>query len=164
MRFSVGKAVIFAVGAAVGAAVSGVYFKRRYEKIAQEDNEARRKRAREKADDNTAEKTEHEEYSDVIKDNGYDTKGDKKMDKPCIISPDEFGENEDYETTSLTYYADGVLTDEADQPMTKEEIQEFVGFKALRSFGEYEDDSVFVRNDVEETYYEILKDSRRYGE
>lgn len=37
-----------------------------------------------------------------------------------------------------------------------------IGDDALGHFGEYEDDSVFVRNDEEQTDYEILLDGRNY--
>ena len=62
------------------------------------------------------------------------------MSEPYVISPDEFSENNEYETESLTYYSDGVLTDEYDNPI--EDIERLVGSDALTHFGEYEDDSV----------------------
>ena len=65
-----------------------------------------------------------------------------------------------YETESLTYYSDGVLTDEYDNPI--EDIERLVGSDALTHFGEYEDDSVFVRNDDLKTDFEILKDYAKY--
>ena len=45
-----------------------------------------------------------------------------------------------------------------------DEIEELIGKDSLNHFGEYEDDSVFVRNDRLRTDYEILADSRPYGE
>ena len=39
---------------------------------------------------------------------------------------------------------------------------EIVGLDSLTHFGEYEDDSVFVRNDVMKCDYEILLDHRNY--
>jgi len=83
-------------------------------------------------------------------------------DKPYVISPDEFGEFDDYETISLTYYADQVLADEDDELV--EDIEETVGFESLNAFGEYEDDSVFVRNDRLKCDYEILLDQRKYSD
>ncbi len=83
-------------------------------------------------------------------------------DKPYVISPDEFGEFDDYETISLTYYADQVLADEDDELV--EDIEETVGFESLNTFGQYEDDSVFVRNDRLKCDYEILLDQRKYSD
>lgn len=84
------------------------------------------------------------------------------QDKPYVISPDEFGEFDDYGTISLTYYADGILTDDADEPI--EDVEGVVGAESLNHFGDYEDDSVFVRNDRLKSDYEILLDQRRYSD
>ena len=81
-------------------------------------------------------------------------------EKPYVISPDEFGEFEDYEKISLIYYNDGVLTDENNEIV--DDINEIVGEDSLKHFGEYEEDSVFVRNDKLKCDYEILYDLRKY--
>lgn len=96
------------------------------------------------------------EYSNTTKKGGAST-----MDKPkpYVISPEEFGEN-DYETVSLTFYADKILTDSDDVPV--EDIDNVVGHDSLTHFGEYEDDSVFVRNDYLKQDFEILLDHREY--
>ena len=77
-----------------------------------------------------------------------------------MIPPDEFGELDEYETIDLVYYADKVLTDDDDQLV--EDINNVVGFSSLESFGVYEDDAVFVRNDRLKCDYEILLDQRNY--
>ena len=84
------------------------------------------------------------------------------MDKPYDISPDEFGEFDDYEKISLTYYKDQILADDGDEPI--EDIDEVVGSESLNCFGEYEDDAVFVRNDRLKCDYEILLDHRKYSD
>ena len=81
---------------------------------------------------------------------------------PYVISPEAFGDKDDYETISLTYYSDGVLTDDADNII--EDVNDTVGEESLKSFGEYEDDSVFVRNDRLKCDYEILLDTRKYSD
>lgn len=83
-------------------------------------------------------------------------------DKPYVISPEDFGEYEDYETISLTYYKDKVLTDELNEIV--EDIEETVGEESLNHFGEYEDDSVFVRNDSKRCDYEILLVDQFYSD
>ena len=37
---------------------------------------------------------------------------------PYVITPEQFGEYDEYGTKTLTYYADNVLTDEIDNPIT----------------------------------------------
>jgi hypothetical protein len=79
---------------------------------------------------------------------------------PYVISPDEFGEIDEYATETLYYYQDKVLADDQDNII--EDADNVIGVGSLNHFGEYEDDSVFVRNDREETDYEILLDPREY--
>ena len=79
-----------------------------------------------------------------------------------MIPPEQFGDDEEYEQISLTYYADGVLADENDEVI--EDVEDAVGIDPLNHFGEYEDDSVFVRNDARKCDYEILLDQRTYSE
>ena len=76
-----------------------------------------------------------------------------------VIPPESFGEI-GYETESLTYYADKVLVDEIGNVI--KDIDNTVGINSLETFGEYEDDSVFVRNDILKKDYEILLDYRTY--
>ena len=83
------------------------------------------------------------------------------LDEPYVIKPEVFGE-EDYEEVSLTHYADGVLCDEQDNPI--EDVDGLVGADYAEHFGEYEDDSVFVRNDRLKIDFEILADQRNYSD
>lgn len=87
-------------------------------------------------------------------------KEEEKVEKPYVISPDEFGEIDEYETISLTLYSDGVLAD--DQGNAIDDVEETVGKDSLNHFGEYEEDSVFVRNDERRCDYEILADDLTY--
>ena len=81
------------------------------------------------------------------------------MNEPYVISPDDFNEL-GYNTKTLTYWEDGIVTDNEDNIVG--DYEEHIGDDALGHFGEYEDDSVFVRNDEEQTDYEILLDGRNY--
>jgi hypothetical protein len=85
------------------------------------------------------------------------------VQKPEVITPAEFGEF-GYPTSSLTYYADGVLEDEYFDVIPYEDIDNMIGLESLTHFGEFEDDSVFVRNDRLETDFEILRDPRNYSD
>ena len=81
---------------------------------------------------------------------------------PYVISPYDFGEIDEYHKIELTYYADGTLEDE-DYNIV-EDVEELLGPKALTTFGEYEDDAVFVRNEHLGTDFQVLKDYRTYEE
>lgn len=114
------------------------------------------------------------EYAKILSESGYTNYADRQdkkekkgvepveYERPYVISPDEFGEKDGYENVTLTYYADGVLTDYFDNVISN--IDEVVGFDSLDHFGEYEDDAVFVRNEKMETDYEILRDLRDFNE
>lgn len=113
---------------------------------------------------------EVKEYEDVITRHNYtsysnninEKGGDVMTDRPYIIPPEDFGDYPDYETISLTYYNDKVLTDEYNEIV--DDIDDLIGEDSLNHFGEYEDDSVFVRNDALKVDYEILLDSANYSD
>lgn len=144
--------VIFAFGAAIGSIMTRTHIKKKYERIIQEEIDSVKEvfSKRKTADsEKSYEQPNEEEMIRPVMDN-----------KPYVIPPEHFGEMDDYEKISLTYYADGILTNENDEPI--EDIESTVGTDSLNHFGEYEDDSVFVRNDVLGCDYEILLDQRRY--
>ena len=178
----------FIAGVGVGSVCTWQLLKRKYEQIAQEEIDsvkaayAARKNV-EKAGKSLLEglqdglkKNEAQEnedlkkYKSIIQKEGYtnysrnveEKKGDPFVEKPYVISPEEFGEFEEYEKISLTYYADQVLTDENNEEV--DDVEEIVGEESLTHFGEYEDDSVFVRNDRLKCDYEILLDQRNYSD
>lgn len=104
------------------------------------------------------------DYSAMIKEEELETDQTEEdaAPEPYVIPPEEFGEKEGFETTSLIYYADHILADEEGEPV--DDIEKTVGLDSLLHFGEYEDDSVFVRNDFLKCDYEILRDERKYAD
>lgn len=181
--------VMFVLGAAVGSIVTWQYTRKKYEQIAQEEIDSVKEifSRRELATDveitapepQTAkvgkpeEKPDITEYAARLEREGYTnysnvSAGEKKEEqeamemKPYVISPEEFGEFEDYERISLSYYADQILADEDDEKV--EDVDNVVGLESLTHFGEFEDDSVFVRNDRLKCDYEILLDQRTYSD
>ena len=108
-------------------------------------------------------KDENDSYDSKLKGHGYVNYSDvKDIYKPYVIRPEEFGEIEEYECISLTYYHDKVLAD-GDDVMIKD-VEDLIGSESLSHFGKYEDDSVFVRNDRIKCDFEILLDDRKYSE
>ncbi len=176
--------VMFAMGTAVGSVITWHCVKKKYEQIAQEEIDSVKAVFMKKDPDMevTVSETPHQaeprkveekpsisEYAALLKNEGYTNysgTGKEEQtsmnDKPYVISPEEFGEYEEYEKISLTYYGDQVLADENDELV--EDVEGAVGFESLTHFGEYEDDSVFVRNDRLKCDYEILLDQRTYSD
>lgn len=175
--------VIFAIGAALGSIATWKFAKTKYEKIANEEIESvketfskKQKKEEESTDkmesDDKSKEKEYEEMKkrydkchDIIDERGYlfVERQDGTIPKPpYVISPEEFDTLDDYGTETLTYYADGVLTDDFDNPI--EDVEAMVGVESLTHFGEYEDDSVFVRNERHRIDYEILADERNFSE
>lgn len=109
---------------------------------------------------------ENEEEIDEDDESNYIVNVDNDIEvvTPYIITPDQFAEYNEYGTKTLTYYADNVLTDEIDNPITSEEMVTMIGPDALDHFGEYEDDSVYIRDEMNEMDYEILKSEKKFSE
>ena len=187
MNNTLSKILIFAAGAAFGSAVTWKYIMSKYEVVS--DYEPENEEPIEEEVE-TVEETEEPitvakpkdkpdifEYARKLQDMEYtnysnvenNTEGVTKnvikhneIKEPYVISPAEFGTEDGYDTISLNYYADGVLADDMDDVV--DDIDGTVGYDALTRFGEYEDDSVFVRNEALQVDYEILLDLRMYSE
>ena len=195
--------LMFAVGAAVGSAVTWKIVKTKYDRLIQEEIDSVKEVFADKygRDDETSkdeipeeedeedEQSEHDVHQinwDELEDldeeedyvptradmyeytrlahNYHDEKGGAHEVKkePYVIAPYDYGELDGYSTIELTYYMDGILEDDEYHIVTN--ADELIGTKALNTFGEYEDDAVFVRNDYLRTDFQILKDYRTYDE
>lgn len=81
------------------------------------------------------------------------------------ITPEEFGENEDYEKITLTKYADNKVVEwGTSMPIDVSTLTDILGNDAFDKIGEYEDDVAYICNDNHKTYYELLVDIRPYSE
>lgn len=187
------KFILFTLGVALGSATTWQYVKKKYEQIAQEEIDSVKNAFLNRENDieheeneevniqiqpkQSKEKPNITEYAAKLQELGYTNYSDMKsvrdddkeeekksmiVDKPYVISPEEFGDFDDYERISLIYYSDQVLADDDDKLV--EDVEDVIGFEALNSFGEYEDDSVFVRNDRLKCDYEILLDQRKFSD
>ena len=127
---------------------------------------------------NTERRSKLQAYNALIRETHYDHRSPKErleedpdepppgdnVTKPYSISPEDFDTLDNYDVVIFTYYADDVLVDEDNEPLTVDEIIWSVGADFASHFGEYEDDSVHIRNDMRQIDYEILRDLRKYGD
>ena len=183
------KALIFVAGACVGSVVTWNLVEKKYKQIAQEEIDSvkealgyfdlgeKEDRPEPEDEDNEEERFDHdaesakEELAHICKEQGYDYNGISKKEgeeemaenRPYVISPEEFDEN-GYKTKTLFYYNDDVVTDDRGKVLSENSIEKLIGKESLTTFGQYESDSVFVRNDDLKTDYEILADERNYHE
>lgn len=106
---------------------------------------------------------EHTNYNQITK--MYMSKDEFQTpmyDDPFVIDPSEFGENPEYDTETLTYFADGVLVDDVDDVIEEPDI--VVGLENLKVFEEFGATTVYVRNDIYKTDYEIIRDDWNYSD
>lgn len=191
MKLTLSNAMFFAAGAAVGATVAWKILETKFnqmidEIVHDEVESVKESLGRLYGDEDTKEENTDKiianekpdirefmkEYNSKVNNLGYSSYSKDStqltdedvivvMERPYVVSPSEFGEL-DYDTISLTYYSDGVLTDDLDNPI--EDVDDTVGIDFAEHFGEYEDDSVFIRNDRLRSDFEILRDLRNYSD
>lgn len=172
--------IAFSLGAAAGSLVASRVLKAKYERMAQTEIDSYKEYVK-------ARNSEHKETSETPTEEGtdesdaeiktianilgqYKSDDDRKEDgrklkrayNVRVISPDEYDEFQDYEKKSLTYYADGVIADEWDNVLKN--ADELIGENIEDHFGEYDEDSVFVRNDDLKCDFEILRDIQTYSD
>lgn len=121
------------------------------------DKEEKEKRA--------AEEKEYKNYSSFYKAESEETVVPEsdipKVPKPYVITPEDYG-SMGYNEVSLTYYADGMLTEEGKKKRLS--IKNTIGEENIKHFGEYSQDALYVRNEEKEIDYEVLKDERVYSD
>lgn len=179
---------IFAAGALAGAAVVARVVRDKYQQEAEEEIAEMRDYYRELRKENVekypvqneeveAEKEEStkNEYDEIVKGytnytqyNDIETRENKKEEKeertnyePFIIDVEEFGEDPTYDTATLTYYKDKVLTNDLDDVID----YSVAGEENLKIFDEHPDcKAIYVRDDIYMVDYEIIRDPYQYDE
>lgn len=175
---------IFAAGALAGAAVAARAVREKYQQEAEEEIAEMRDYYRElrknakTPDENSKEEKEENtknEYDEIVKGytnytqyNDIETKENKKEEKeertnyePFIIDVEEFGEDPTYDTATLTYYKDKVLTNDLDDVID----YSVAGEENLKIFDEHPDcKAIYVRDDIYMVDYEIIRDPYQYDE
>lgn len=175
-----GNIVTFTLGAVVGAAASWYVLNKKYTQQMQYEIDSVKRVYKKKfgepvekhdeIEDETNDSTADENYTNDIIDNYKQTAApyineDKPKPichTPYVISPDEFGDIDEYETLTFSYYKDGTVTDDNDDPVLN--IDEVIGDESLAHFGEYDDNSVCVRNERLKCDIEILQVLTDYKE
>ena len=176
MNNKVVNAIAFLLGAGIGSVVTWKLVETKYKKLAQEEIDSVRevyskkeialanevKKAHACLEANTK-NDKVPSYQHIVEDMGYASESEEEegVGNVHVIPPESYGEL-GYEEVSLTYYADDVLAYDDDSVIR--DVNKVVGKGSLNTFGEYEDDSVFVRDDDKKIDYEILRDMRRYSD
>lgn len=191
MNDKLSSVIIFCGGVFIGGFLTWDFFKTKYEKIANEEIASVKEtfEHREPSPDKNYKVEESLKVNDayinvspgvaerivqIIDSNGYrnysntaietDKKGgtaDMELKQPYVITPEQYEDNVDYTKVSLTWYNDEVLEDDWGNVLDPDDV---IGSDALKTFGQYEKDSVFVRDDDEQIDYEVLLDTRSYKE
>lgn len=180
MNDKLSSAIIFCGGVFIGGFLTWDFFKTKYEKIADEEIASVKEtfEHREPRPDKNYKVEEalkgNDAYINIIDSNSYrnysnteietEKKGgtaDMELKQPYVITPEQYEENVDYTKVSLTWYNDEVLEDDWGNVLDPDDV---IGSDALKTFGQYEKDSVFVRDDDEQIDYEVLLDTRSYKE
>ena len=191
MNDKLSSVIIFCGGVFIGGFLTWDFFKTKYEKIADEEIASVKEtfEHREPRPDKNYNVEEVPKVNDtyinvspgvaeriiqIIDSNGYrnysntaietDKKGgtaDMELKQPYVITPEQYEDNVDYTKVSLTWYNDEVLEDDWGNVLDPDDV---IGSEALKTFGQYEKDSVFVRDDDEQIDYEVLLDTRSYKE
>ena len=180
MNDKLSSVIIFCSGVFIGGLLTWDFFKTKYEKIADEEIASVKEtfEHREPRPDKNYKVEEalkgNDAYINIIDSNSYrnysntaietNKKGgtaDMELKQPYVITPEQYEDNVDYTKVSLTWYNDEVLEDDWGNVLDPDDV---IGSDALKTFGQYEKDSVFVRDDDEQIDYEVLLDTRSYKE
>lgn len=173
---------IFAAGLVAGA-VAGAYLvkdkvmadaKQEIEEVREYYRSKKESKKEETVEEQPVEEVEEEkEYKTIVENSGYVNYNKPGQiiqhsvleDAPYAIDPEEFGDKEEegWDTTTLTYFADGVLVDDVDEIVEQPDV--VVGLDNLRIFEEFPDATcVYVRNETWRTDFEILRDDWKWSD
>lgn len=140
------------------------------DKIVEEENEVKEENDKNEYDEIVKGYTNYTQYLSKAAAKYFDTetKENKKEEKeertnyePFIIDVEEFGEDPTYDTATLTYYKDKVLTNDLDDVID----YSVAGEENLKIFDEHPDcKAIYVRDDIYMVDYEIIRDPYQYDE
>lgn len=161
----------FLAGAAVGGGISYLMLKKKHDqKLQEEINELMSMETEPKKEDEDIvihpisyaeehellDEEQRQAYFQKVSESGYTGTSENYY----VIDPIDYGEDEEYDPISLTYYADGNIADENDELL--DDYESIIGEDFASHFGEFEDDAVYIRNDATKCDYEILRSEKTY--
>ena len=157
--------MIFGAGVAVGAALAFLLVREKYRRIAQKEIDSVKEAFRSAQPRGHEQPTNPPGYSEPAPDQEGDTPI-PSVPAPApadvvVIPPEEYGEEDDYRLYEWRYFADGVLADDGEEEIARDEYE---GIQIAEHFGEYEEDTVYLRDDSRGWYIAILRDLRTYDE
>ena len=160
-----GKLFAFIAGAVVGAVGSWVYLNKKYfgpldEPVEEEDDlpkVTREPRQKNHDDEATFNKEDKTDYQKMAKQYSKD----EEPKPPYIIPRDEFGDGTMPIQVTLSYFEDGILTNEYNEILDDAEVKEALGEDFVNHF---EDDLVYIRNEQRKCDYEVLREGITFHE
>lgn len=150
------------LGIACGVAVSCRLFEQKYKNLADEEIASVKKTFARR--NGSVSETPMPESAPAAADEKRVDYSRIKSDTVYKITEEQFGEFEDYEKISLTYFSDGVLTSDDYEKITPDLSNVDSGKKLDLYFADKDIDVVYIRNDETSTDYEIARDERTYDE
>lgn len=163
-----------AAGAALGSTVTFFAVRKHFSDKAEHDIQeirdyyAKKQLPEQEAEASVPDQPTLDHYTDIIASQNYATAEDAKIVVPEtrnmtqieVIDADEYGNREGYDAIlSYTYYTNGVLTDENNDPLSQESITNMVGSDFYKKFV---DDVLYIRNNEMKCDFEILLDETEY--
>ena len=109
---------------------------------------------------NTLRERKYVDYSKTAEPDDSSAKVPDVIADPYVISIDDFGQEEGYDTITLTAYSDGTIANYADDEL--EDPESTIGEDVLSKFGD--EDVVYIRNDRLKADFEVVRDNRTYVE
>lgn len=175
----------FIAGLSIGSAVTWFYAKKRYEEIIENEVSSARETynqlGKELIEKNNMLKDKMfkeldkelskdlKEYEEIIDNQEYDDSSADIQEEheiqekpsnpytPYEISDTEYGSDDSYNLVSLTYYSDGIITDDLDEVI--DDAESILGddiYEVLEKYDSEQVNSCYFRNDVRRSDYEIL--------
>lgn len=180
--------LMFIGGLTVGAGVSWIYHKNKYEEMVKEEVEELREHMKEKEDkkeptivsndkpSQTAEQMEKEyeesigRVHNLVRDNKYTSSDEEdekivKYKKPFVVTPEDFTSVPGFDSDTFYYHHDDIISNDRNEMMSDDDIEQILGLtieEIKDQFGVYEDDAVYIRNMRMKCDYEILREEEDY--
>lgn len=105
---------------------------------------------------------DEDKYTEIVKEYNSQEENEKTEDYiiPYMITPEEYGDDDDYDTKVLTAFTDKVVLDEDNCMADIEYFGDAINKKIYSK--KNKDTSIFVRDENEKVDYEIIKENISY--